>query len=192
MGTIVLLIVALLLVFSKKLIKIGYDKVNSKFEEEYLRYGFLSRYYLSTKLTDYEFEEWCKCILENMHYKNIKNISESIEGGVNLVSINKDIPVYISTRLYGLEFNEKSNVNDNYRTIGRPEVQKFVGALVHDKVKNGVIVTTGDFTNEAVEYVKSLPKDYLIVLIDGIALTKELRKVRKREVTARVTSGLIN
>jgi restriction endonuclease Mrr len=191
MSTMTLLILAVALIFSGRLTKFALKRVNDKFEGEYFKYGFLSRYYLNNNLSPSKFEEWCKYILENMHYKNLKNVSESIEGGINLISINNNIPTYISTRLYGLQPGEKGNTNDNYIKVGRPEIQKFVGALVHDKVYNGVIITTGDFTGEAVEYVKSLPNEYLIVLLDGIALTKELRKIRKREITARVAFGLV-
>lgn len=190
-----LLVFVLVLIFSSKLIKFIENKINSKFNSEYVKYGFLSRYYLSSRFTDREFQEWCKYFLKNMHYRNLKNVSENFEGGISFISTNNKNPTYISTRLYQLKDSEKNkqkkNVDDSYKAIGRPEVQKFVGALVHDRVKSGVIITTGDFTQEAIEYVRSLPKDYLIVLIDGAALTKELRKIRKREITSRVASGLI-
>ena len=40
--------------------------------------------------------------------------------------------------------------------VGRPEIQKFVGALQGQRAKKGVFITTSDFTKEAVEYVRNI------------------------------------
>jgi restriction system protein len=53
-------------------------------------------------------------------------------------------------------------------TVGRPEIQKFVGALHGKRAKKGVFITTGKFSEEAHEYVKSI--DPKVILIDGRAL----------------------
>jgi restriction system protein len=53
-------------------------------------------------------------------------------------------------------------------TVGRPEVQKFVGALHGKRAKKGVFITTGKFSGEANDYVKSI--DPKVILIDGKAL----------------------
>ena len=50
-------------------------------------------------------------------------------------------------------------------TIGRPELQKFVGALHGKRAKKGVFITTSKFTADAVDYVSRI--DPRIVLIDG-------------------------
>ena len=49
--------------------------------------------------------------------------------------------------------------------IGRPELQKFVGALAGQRAKKGVFITTSDFTREAINYAAQM--DTKIVLIDG-------------------------
>ena len=49
--------------------------------------------------------------------------------------------------------------------VGRPEIQKFVGALQGQRAKKGVFMTTSDFTKEAVEYVRNI--DNKVVLING-------------------------
>jgi restriction system protein len=54
--------------------------------------------------------------------------------------------------------------------IGRPEVQKFVGALAGQRAKKGVFITTSYFTKEAAEY--ALQMDTKIVLIDGEKLSQ--------------------
>jgi restriction system protein len=54
--------------------------------------------------------------------------------------------------------------------IGRPEIQKFAGALQGQKAKKGIFITTGNFSREAKEYTNKI--DSKIVLIDGKQLTE--------------------
>lgn len=49
--------------------------------------------------------------------------------------------------------------------VGRPEIQKFVGALAGQGAKKGVFITTSRFTNEARDYQPR--NETKIVLIDG-------------------------
>lgn len=53
--------------------------------------------------------------------------------------------------------------------IGRPEIQKFAGALQGKKARKGVFMTTSGFTREAKEFAGFI--DNRIVLIDGEQLT---------------------
>ncbi len=55
-------------------------------------------------------------------------------------------------------------------TVGRPEIQKFVGALQGNRAHKGVFITTSDFTKEAQEYVKNISNK--VVLINGFTLAK--------------------
>jgi restriction system protein len=50
-------------------------------------------------------------------------------------------------------------------SVGRPEVQKFVGALHGQRAKKGVFITIGSFTRDAEQYVTTI--DPKVVLIDG-------------------------
>lgn len=55
-------------------------------------------------------------------------------------------------------------------TVGRPEIQKFVGALHGKRAKKGVFITTSSFSGDARDYVKNIePK---VVLIDGRQLAE--------------------
>ena len=54
--------------------------------------------------------------------------------------------------------------------VGRPEIQKFVGALQGQRAHKGVFITTSDFTKEAQEYVKNISNK--VVLMNGFALAK--------------------
>lgn len=49
--------------------------------------------------------------------------------------------------------------------VGRPEIQKFVGALAGQGAKKGVFITTSAFTKDALEYTPR--NETKIVLIDG-------------------------
>src|SRR4029434_4593798 len=50
-------------------------------------------------------------------------------------------------------------------TVGRPEIQKFVGALHGKRARKGVFITTGTFSPDARDYVSRI--DPSVVLIDG-------------------------
>ena len=50
-------------------------------------------------------------------------------------------------------------------TVGRPEIQKFVGALQGQRAKKGVFITTSSYTADATDYVSRI--DTKVVLIDG-------------------------
>lgn len=50
-------------------------------------------------------------------------------------------------------------------TVGRPEIQKFAGALQGQRTKKGVFITTSNFSKEALEYVSMIESK--IILIGG-------------------------
>ena len=50
-------------------------------------------------------------------------------------------------------------------SVGRPEIQKFVGALHGKRARKGVFITTGSFTADAKQYATQI--DVKVVLIDG-------------------------
>lgn len=55
--------------------------------------------------------------------------------------------------------------------VGRPEIQKFVGALHGKGAKKGVFITSSTFSNDAQTYAEGL-RDIKIVLIDGRKLAE--------------------
>jgi restriction system protein len=54
-------------------------------------------------------------------------------------------------------------------TVGRPEIQKFAGALQGQRARKGIFITTSDFSREAIEYASRIESK--IVLIDGDKLS---------------------
>nr|AAW57025.1 putative mrr restriction protein [Crocosphaera subtropica ATCC 51142] len=54
-------------------------------------------------------------------------------------------------------------------TVGRPEIQKFAGALLGKQAKQGIFITTSNFSKEAIEYITMIDSE--IILIDGERLS---------------------
>ncbi len=81
---------------------------------------------------------------------------EGIDGLINEDKLGLDV-IYLQAKRWK-------------QTIGRPEIQKFVGALQGQRARKGVFVTLGKFTQDAEAYVKSI--EPRVVLIDGEYLAR--------------------
>jgi restriction system protein len=81
---------------------------------------------------------------------------EGIDGIIKEDRLGLDI-IYIQAKRWG-------------NTVGRPEIQKFAGALQGQRAKKGIFITTSDFTKEAQDY--SLSIENKIILIDGELLAE--------------------
>jgi restriction system protein len=51
--------------------------------------------------------------------------------------------------------------------VSRPQVQGFYGALAGQRANKGVFITTSTFTQQAIEFARSVER---IVLVDGARL----------------------
>ena len=83
---------------------------------------------------------------------------EGIDGTIKEDKLGLDI-IYIQAKKW-----KPGNV------VGRPELQKFVGALAGQGAKKGIFLTTSKFTKEALEYTPR--NETKIVLIDGEQLAQ--------------------
>lgn len=54
--------------------------------------------------------------------------------------------------------------------VGRPEIQKFVGALTGQRARKGVFITTSDFSSGAKDYASQI--DTKVILVDGKMLAR--------------------
>ena len=54
--------------------------------------------------------------------------------------------------------------------VGRPEIQKFVGALAGNKANKGVFITSSGFSRGATDYAAQV--NHRVVLIDGPMLAE--------------------
>lgn len=57
-------------------------------------------------------------------------------------------------------------------TVGRPEIQKFAGALEGHRARKGVFITTSNFSAEAMDFAARISSK--IVLIDGQELARHM------------------
>ncbi len=80
-----------------------------------------------------------------------------IDGVINEDRLGLD-RVYVQAKRYAPDI-----------TVGRPEIQKFVGSLVGEGATKGVFVTTSSFARGAEEYARHIPQR--VILIDGKRLT---------------------
>lgn len=87
-----------------------------------------------------------------------KSGDEGIDGTIKEDKLGLDI-IYIQAKRW-----KPGNV------VGRPELQKFVGALAGQGAKKGIFITTSNFTKEAIEYTPR--NETKIVLIDGEQLAQ--------------------
>ena len=61
-------------------------------------------------------------------------------------------------------------------SVGRPEIQGFVGALQGHQAGQGVFITTGRFSSTAVQYAENVPTR--VALVDGARLARLMIKYR--------------
>ena len=87
-----------------------------------------------------------------------KSNDEGIDGIINEDRLGLDV-IYIQAKRYKRE-----------STIGRKEIQSFVGALAGKQASKGVFITTSGFKKTAIEYAKSVPQK--VILIDGARLSE--------------------
>lgn len=118
------------------------------------------------KMDPYRFETLVVELLIKMGYGRLqygsqatkKSGDEGIDGIVTADKLGFD-SIYIQAKRF----------KDN--TVGRPDIQKFVGALAGQGAQKGIFITTSSYTKEAIAFVeKNL--NYKIVLIDGTRLAE--------------------
>lgn len=119
--------------------------------------------------TPYEFEKLVVKLLDKMGYggqvKDAAEVTQATnDGGIDGI-IKEDVlglgKIHIQAKRYARE-----------NTVGREEIQKFVGALAVAQSNKGVFITTSGYSKGAVEYANSLYGSTNVVLIDGIKLAE--------------------
>lgn len=149
----------------------------------------LSKVLLKTleEISPYKFEKIVVDLLIKMGYGDSdllngevtqKTGDEGIDGVIKEDKLGLD-KIYIQAKRWKKESK-----------IGRPEIQKFVGALDGKRAKKGIFMTTAFFTKDAIDYANNT-NNATVVLIDGERLTnlmieyqagvtvKEIYKIRK-------------
>ena len=112
------------------------------------------------KIDPYRFEEVVLDLLVKMGYggsrKEAASVTqrtndEGIDGVINEDRLGLDV-IYVQAKRWK-------------HSVGRPEIQNFVGALAGKKVNKGIFITTSSFHDNASEYAAGLHQK--IILING-------------------------
>ncbi len=117
------------------------------------------------KMDPYKFEQLVVDLLFAMGYGGSraeaalvtqKSNDEGIDGIINEDRLGLDV-IYVQAKRW-------------QSTVGRIEVQNFVGALVGKHAHKGVFITTSDFHKNAIEYAKTV--QHKVILISGQRLAE--------------------
>ena len=124
------------------------------------------------KLTPVEFERLVVKLLLRMGYgSGIDNAGmvtqQSNDGGIDGIVKEDQLGfshIYIQAKQWGTD-----------QSVGKPEIQKFVGALQGQQAQKGLFITTAKFSSGALQYASNL-LGAKVVLVDGSTLTKLMIK----------------
>ncbi len=120
------------------------------------------------KMSPYDFENLIVRLLIKMGYGTLKQN----ETAITPKSGDEGIDGIVSADKFGFDsiyIQAKKWRSDT--TVGRPEIQKFLGALAGQGATKGIFITTAHFSKEAIAFAeKQLHQK--IVLVDGNQLTE--------------------
>jgi len=115
--------------------------------------------YLDT-LDGFEFENLCTRIFERLNIGQVEHIGFVKDGGRDIVIHQPNGGSII------IECKHQPNTS-----IGRPIVQKLHSAVISSGAIKGMILTTGKFSNDAIEHAKEISRKTPIELIDIHGIT---------------------
>ena len=124
------------------------------------------------KLTPTDFEKLVVNLLLKMGYGNGIDdagmvTQQSNDGGIDGIIKEDQLGfsnIYIQAKQWAIE-----------QTVGKPEIQKFVGALQGQQAQKGLFITTAKFSSGALQFTKNL-LGTKVVLVDGNMLTRLMIK----------------
>lgn len=136
-----------------------YYKMHKKFEN----CNLLSN--LAYRLTPHEFEIWCSEYLSNLGFTNIIVLPIGPDAGKDIICEKNSEKFYIECKRYS---------PNSY--ISSFQVEKLLGSMISDNIKNGLIITTGDLSKEAKDTLKKIKKPYNINVITSNELSLSYSK----------------
>ncbi len=124
------------------------------------------------KLSPAEFEKLVVSLLLHTGYGNGVTeagmvTQQSNDGGIDVIIKEDQLGfsnIYIQAKQWATN-----------QTIGKPEIQKFVGALQGQQAQKRLFITTAKFSSVALQYADNL-LGTKIVLVDGLTLAKLMIK----------------
>ncbi len=114
---------------------------------------------------------WVIRLLEMLGYENIKSGLFEEDSAFDYTCTKGKQTVYVACKLW--------NVKKFDADVTCASVQKLVGAMVGGRTRKGLIITAGSITEEARQYLESLPVRFSIDVLDGTALINKLHELRR-------------
>lgn len=136
----------------EELISSAYQMLHAALKKELLD--------LVKKMDPFRFEQLVLDLLVAMGYGGSREEAaqvtkasgdEGIDGVINEDRLGLDV-IYLQAKRW-------------QQTVGRKEIQSFVGALAGQQAHKGVFITTSDYADTAIAYAKKVPQK--VILIDG-------------------------
>ena len=136
----------------EELIGAAYQTIHATLKQELLD--------LAKKMDPLQFEQLVLDLLVAMGYGGSKaeaakvtkaSNDEGIDGLINEDRLGLDV-IYVQAKRWK-------------DTVGRKEIQSFVGALAGQQAHKGIFITTSDFADTAIAYAKKVTQK--VILIDG-------------------------
>ena len=150
--------------------------LNKKETEKQIKLGLLS-------IKDLQRNNYTTFIKIINVYLNILGFKENIllpNGDSNLTNFKASLnneDVFISCIQNNL-LGKTPDDEDNWELTGRPAVQSFLGRLIINNCKKGILITNSSFSNQAIKFANDFNnqnRGVEIKLIDGYELTKSIR-----------------
>lgn len=150
--------------------------LNKKETEKQIKLGLLS-------IKDLQKDNYTTFIKIINVYLNILGFKENIllpNGDSNLTNFKASLnneDVFISCIQNNL-LGKTPDDEDNWELTGRPAVQSFLGRLLINNCKKGILITNSSFSNQAIKFANDFNnqnRGIEIKLIDGYELTKSIR-----------------
>lgn len=150
--------------------------LNKKETEKQIKLGLLS-------IKDLQRNNYTTFIKIINVYLNILGFKENIllpNGDSNLTNFKASLnneDVFISCIQNNL-LGKIPDDEDNWELTGRPSVQSFLGRLLINNCKKGILITNSSFSNQAIKFANDFNnqnRGVEIKLIDGYELTKSIR-----------------
>lgn len=109
------------------------------------------------RLTPNEFKLWCSNFLQKEGYYIVCNNTD--ENGY-FVASKGETSFYVTCLKYDYKKKAKETVDIDICT-------QLIGNMVNNHIYSAIIITTGVITENAINYVKSLPSEYNVITFNG-------------------------
>lgn len=120
------------------------------------------------------FRRWINPFLEMNGYSDVMIRDFNIENSYDLTCRKNGKVIYGLCKIWDVDCVDQP--------VERHRAEKLVGAMVGDRVKRGLVITTSELTEEARRYIEMLPASYNISIMDGEVILKTLNNLREKQL----------